>query len=62
MLNLEKAGMGDQMGSSHWKENHSHRSSYDWNIGLAGLGELDSMMDGQLKFGVIGRSINSNNE
>jgi hypothetical protein len=29
--------MGDQMGSSHWKENHSHQSSYDWNIGLAGL-------------------------
>jgi hypothetical protein len=26
------------------------------------LGELDSMMDEQLKFGVIGRSTNSNNE
>jgi hypothetical protein len=37
VLNLEKPGMGDQMGSSHWKENHSHQSSYDWNIGLAGL-------------------------
>jgi hypothetical protein len=24
VLNLEKLGMGDQMGSSHWKENHSH--------------------------------------
>jgi hypothetical protein len=24
-------------GVCHWKENHSHRSSYDWNIGLAGL-------------------------
>jgi hypothetical protein len=33
------------MGSSHWKENHSHRSSYDWNMGLAVLGGLDSMMD-----------------
>jgi hypothetical protein len=54
--------MGDQMESSYWKENHSHQSSYDWNIGLAGLGELDSMRDGQLKFGVIRRSINSNNE
>jgi hypothetical protein len=21
----------------YWKENHSHRSSYDWNMGLAGL-------------------------
>jgi hypothetical protein len=37
MLNLEKSGMGDQMGSSYWKENHTHRGSYDWNIGLAGL-------------------------
>jgi hypothetical protein len=37
VLNLEKPGMGDQMGSSHWKENHSHRSPYDWNMGLAGL-------------------------
>jgi hypothetical protein len=45
VLNLEKPGMGDQMGSSHWKENHSHRSSYDWNMGLAVLGGLDSMMD-----------------
>jgi hypothetical protein len=37
VLNLEKPGMGDQMGRSYWKENHSHRSLYDWNIGLAGL-------------------------
>jgi hypothetical protein len=37
VLNLEKPGMGDQMGSSHWKENHGHRSSYDWNMGLASL-------------------------
>jgi hypothetical protein len=37
MLNLEKSGMGDHMESSYWKENHNHRSSYDWNIGLAGL-------------------------
>jgi hypothetical protein len=37
VLNLEKPGMGDQMGGSHWKENHSHKSSYDWNMGLAGL-------------------------
>jgi hypothetical protein len=37
VLNLEKCGMGDQMGSFHSKENHSHRSSYDWNIDLAGL-------------------------
>jgi hypothetical protein len=29
---LEKSGMSDQMESSYWKENHSHRSSYDWNI------------------------------
>jgi hypothetical protein len=29
VLNLEKFGMGDQMGSSYWKENHSHRTSYD---------------------------------
>jgi hypothetical protein len=29
--------MGDQTGSSYLKENHSHQSSYDWNIGLAGL-------------------------
>jgi hypothetical protein len=28
---------GDQTGSSCWKENHSRRSPYDWNIGLAGL-------------------------
>jgi hypothetical protein len=21
----------------YWKENHSHRSPYDWNMGLAGL-------------------------
>jgi hypothetical protein len=26
------------------------------------LGELDSMMDEQLKFGVIGRSTNSNDD
>jgi hypothetical protein len=26
------------------------------------LGELDSMMDEQLKFGVIGRSMNSNDK
>jgi hypothetical protein len=26
------------------------------------LGELDNMMDEQLKFGVIGRSMNSNDE
>jgi hypothetical protein len=26
----------------YWKENHSHRSSYDWNMVLGGL---DSMMD-----------------
>jgi hypothetical protein len=37
MLNLKKSRMGDQMGSSYWKENHSHRSSYGWNIGLGGL-------------------------
>jgi hypothetical protein len=37
MLNFEKSGMGDQMGSSHWKENHTHRSSFDWNMGLAVL-------------------------
>jgi hypothetical protein len=37
MLNLEKSMIGDQMGSSFWKENYNHRSSYDWNIGLAGL-------------------------
>jgi hypothetical protein len=37
VLNMEKYGMGDQMESSYWKENHSHRSSYDSNIGLAGL-------------------------
>jgi hypothetical protein len=37
VLNLEKSGMGDQMRSSYWKENHSHQSLYDWNIGLAGL-------------------------
>jgi hypothetical protein len=37
VLDLEKPGMGDQMGSSHWKENHGHRSSYDWNMGLASL-------------------------
>jgi hypothetical protein len=29
VLNLEKPRMGDQMGSFHWKENHTHRSSYD---------------------------------
>jgi hypothetical protein len=29
VLNLEKPEMSDQMGSSYWKENHSHRSSYD---------------------------------
>jgi hypothetical protein len=34
---LEKFGIGDQMGSSYWNENHSHQSSYDWNIGLADL-------------------------
>jgi hypothetical protein len=28
-VNLEKSRMGDQMGSSYWKENHSHRSLYD---------------------------------
>jgi hypothetical protein len=49
------------MGNSYWKENRSHRGSYDWNIGLPGL-RLDSMMDEQLKFGVIGGSMNSNNE
>jgi hypothetical protein len=37
MLKLEKFGIGDQMESSYWKENHSHWSSYDWNIGLAGI-------------------------
>jgi hypothetical protein len=42
MLNLEKPGMGDQMESSHWKENNSHQSLYDWNMVLGGL---DSMMD-----------------
>jgi hypothetical protein len=29
VLNLEKPGMGDQTGSSYWKDNHSHRSLYD---------------------------------
>ena len=29
MLNLEKSVIGDQMGSSYWKENYNHRSSYD---------------------------------
>jgi hypothetical protein len=28
-VNLEKSRMGDQMGSSYWKENHSHQSLYD---------------------------------
>jgi hypothetical protein len=42
MLNLDKPRMGDQMGSSLLDENHSHRSSYDWNMVLGGL---DSMMD-----------------
>jgi hypothetical protein len=37
VLNLEKSRMGDHIGSFYWKENHSHQSSYDWNIGLAGL-------------------------
>jgi hypothetical protein len=37
VLNLEKSGMGDQMEVLSGRENHSHRSSYDWNIGLAGL-------------------------
>jgi hypothetical protein len=37
VLNLKKPRMGDQMGSSYWKENHSHWSSYDWNIGLVSL-------------------------
>jgi hypothetical protein len=37
VLNLEKPRMGDQMGSSHWKENHSHRSLYNWDMVLAGL-------------------------
>jgi hypothetical protein len=34
---LKKSRMGDHMGSSYWKENRRHQSSYDWNIGLAGL-------------------------
>jgi hypothetical protein len=29
VLNLEKFGMGDQMESSYWKENHYHWGSYD---------------------------------
>jgi hypothetical protein len=37
VVNLEKSGMDVQMGSFYWKENHSHGSSYDWNIGLTGL-------------------------
>jgi hypothetical protein len=44
VLNLEKPGMGDQMGSSHWKENHSHgvRMTGIW-VWLV-LGGLDIMM------------------
>jgi hypothetical protein len=37
VLILEKFGMGDQTRSSYLKENHSHRSPYERNIGLAGL-------------------------
>jgi hypothetical protein len=37
VLNLEKSRMGDEMGSSYSRENHSHLSLYDWNIGLVGL-------------------------
>jgi hypothetical protein len=37
VLNLEISRMGDQMESFYWKENHSHRGSYDWNIGLETL-------------------------
>jgi hypothetical protein len=29
VLNLEQFGVGDQMGSSYSKENHSHQSPYD---------------------------------
>jgi hypothetical protein len=54
VLNLEKYGMGDQMESSYWKENHSHRSHMTGILVWQVLGELDSMMDEQLKFGVIG--------
>jgi hypothetical protein len=34
---LGETWMGDQMEVPYWKENHSHWSSYDWNMGLAGL-------------------------
>jgi hypothetical protein len=45
VLNLEKHGMGDQMGSSHWKEITVTRvcmtGIWVWLV----LGGLDSMMD-----------------
>jgi hypothetical protein len=37
VLNLEKPRMVTRWEVPYWKENHSHRSSYDWNMGLAGL-------------------------
>jgi hypothetical protein len=54
MLNLEKPRMGDQMGSSYWKENHRHRLRMTGILVWLVLGELDNMMDEQLKFGLIG--------
>jgi hypothetical protein len=45
VLNLEKPRMGDQMGSSHWKENQVTgvyiTGIWVWLV----LGGLDSMMD-----------------
>jgi hypothetical protein len=37
VVNLEKPRMVTRWEVPYWKENHSHRSSYDWNMGLAGL-------------------------
>jgi hypothetical protein len=39
----------------YWNENHSHRSSYDWNMGLAGLRWIVTMNsdDGKVIIGII---------
>jgi hypothetical protein len=49
VLNLEKSGMGDQMESSYWKENHSHRIRMTGILVWQVLGEPDNMMDEQFE-------------